>query len=531
MKVAASITAVVGAAILKFVVTPLAKIGDKMLEFKTSKGNTYAWDDDVGLFIPFSPTMKMVLSEISSCDFLSKEHVIERLKRNFEEKEVAFCYDWIKKWQKIKHNDDETQPFQRFDSSYIKKYILRHGLLSLTLGVTEDCNFRCKYCTFSEFYKYTRDHSDKYMDFPTAKKAIDHFFSLLFLGRRFHPVRKPIIGFYGGEPLLNFKLVKKCVEYVDESYHSFEASYGLTTNGSLMDEEKADWLMEHDFSIAISLDGPEEEHNRLRVYRNGNGTFKDVMRNVGYIMRVGYDKINSAPVFDWKSDLFERDDFFKEKGVPSIARVALVNDGKEGCEYFNQFSEEDRLSHLEQVERARNYYFNNLDSRVNEERASFFDKMVGLVPIHELFGSDSIFPPHPIMPFTGSCVPGRKLFVDVKGNFHVCEKVNYAFPIGNVEEGLNFEKIGSLISNYLNHMDKCSNCKVVRQCHYCYVTFMTNGGFLPSSQICEEIELKSRQSFAKTLEIAESNIEFLEKSNSGHRNIKKFFGGKNVFQA
>lgn len=481
-----------------------------MLELETSKGNTYAWDDDVGLFIPLSPTMRMVINEISSCDSLSREQTIERFKGRFEEEEITFCYDWIKKWQKIKRDKEKQLP-QKFDASYIKKYILRHGLLSLTLGITEDCNFRCKYCTFSDFYEYTRSHSNTYMNFFTAKKAIDYFFSLLFQGRRFHPVRKPTIGFYGGEPLLNFKLIKNCVKYIDESYPSFEVSYGLTTNGSLLDEEKAKWLMEHDFSIAISLDGPEEEHNRLRLYRNGEGTFKDVMRNVGYIIGLGYERINSVPVFDWKSDLFKIDDFFKEKYVPSVARVALVNDGKEGCQYFDQFSEEDRLTYLEEVEKARNCYFNNLDQKGNGERVSFFDKMIGLAPMHELFGSDSIFPPHPIMPFTGSCVPGRKLFADVNGNFHVCEKINYDFPIGNVEEGLNFEKIGILINKYLSHMDKCSNCEVSRQCHYCYVTFMMDRGFLPSSRVCEDIELKSKQSFARTLVIAESNPELLEK--------------------
>ncbi len=495
-----------------------------MLEFETSSGNSYAWDDHVGLFIPVSNTMKAVINEISNQKNLTKNQIANILNGLFDKDDISFCYDWYNKWQKISPNVHKSQSELVCDSTYIKSYILRHGLLALTLGVTEDCNFRCKYCTFSDSYDFTRTHSNKYMNFDTARKAIDHFFSLLSQGKKFHPLRRPSIGFYGGEPLLNFELIKNCVEYISKNYHDFGVSYGLTTNCSLMDEEKANWLMEHDFSIAVSLDGPEKEHNRLRVYRNEDGTFRDVMKNVGPIMKTGYDKINSTPVFDWKSDLFKMDEFFKGKEIPIIARVSMVNNGEEGCSYYDQFSEEDHQAYLDQVKRAKRYYYSCLDERRKSGRESFFDKMIGQNSSQELFGCESISQPHPIMPFTGSCVPGRKLFVDVNGTFHMCEKINDAFPIGNVEEGLDFKKIEHVVNKFISHMDNCPSCSVSRKCNYCFVTFMTDKGFLKSSRVCDKVDSRSKWSFTETLEVAELDSEFVENCNSKLKDIKKHFG-------
>lgn len=109
----------------------------------------------------------------------------------------------------------------------------------------------------------------------------------------------------------------------------------MTTNSSLLDKEKADWLMQHNFKLSISLDGPEEEHDRNRVYASGKGTFKDVMKNVSYIMNKEYDRITSLPIYDWKSDLFRLEKFFAREDVPPIAAVNPVVDRGH---YYEQFA-------------------------------------------------------------------------------------------------------------------------------------------------------------------------------------------------
>jgi len=360
-----------------------------MMEFKTFSGTEYAWDGDTGLFVPFSPIMKAVLNNILCNEHSSKEETVEMLRENFSDDEIIFCYDWLKKWERIKHKTGVFEYVLDCSPSRIRRYVLRTGILQLTLGITEDCNFRCNYCVFSDNYEYSRNHSKKYMNFPIAKKAIDYYFSLLEEGKKYNPLRSPSVGFYGGEPLLNFELIKKCVEYIEGEYKNWKTRYTLTTNGSLLDKEKIDWLVVHDFTIAISLDGPENEHNRLRVYSNGGGTYRDVMKNVNIIMNMGYKNVFSLPVFDWRSDLFAMEEFFSRYDVPPVMITNLINDVN-GCRYYEQFTKEDYLAHLRQLEIATSYYFAESNRNLCDERPSFFDKLVGQVPGSILFDATSI---------------------------------------------------------------------------------------------------------------------------------------------
>jgi uncharacterized protein len=84
--------------------------------------------------------------------------------------------------------------------------------------------------------------------------------------------------------------------------------------------------------------------------------------------------------------------------------------------------------------------------------------------------------------------PGTKLFVDSKGNFHICKRANATSPVGDVERGLDFKTIKSFISEYLRHSDKCPSCDLRRACSNCYVPFVDNGMFFYSSEICKEVE-------------------------------------------
>jgi len=440
----------------------LEKMENK-LEFRSEKGNRYIYDDSLGLSFP-----------------------------------ATLLYPaYMEKLEKIKiKNPPEAKAPEPED---VREYDLKNGLLQLTLCLTEDCNFRCKYCIYSENYEYTRGYSHRYLSFETAKKAIDLYFSLLEEGKRYNPWREITIGFYGGEPLLNFKVLKASVEYIKERYPEWNVSYTITTNATLMDKEKADYLMENDFSIAVSLDGPKEEHDRNRVYIDGKGTFDDVMRNVSYVME-RYEKIHSLAVFDWKSDLFKLDEFFSRKDIPQLSNKTLVSTSM-GCSYYNQFTKEDFDNYHRQIEEGWKLYLErraNLEKGYPEEaRPSFFDQFFGLSCSKTIYQNIAMLPSHPIMPYTGSCIPGKKIYVDVDGNLHTCERINETFPIGDVERGLDFEKIAEMMGNYFESLDICGECDVKRMCGNCYCAFATNDGFSKASHIC-----KNQSSVAGSLEDA-----------------------------
>ena len=108
--------------------------------------------------------------------------------------------------------------------------LAEHYMGNLILQVTQQCNLRCKYCAYSGNY-YNRSHTSNRMDFETAKKAIDFYL------KRSEKADQLALSFYGGEPLLEFELIKKCVSYILQRKGDKKILFTMTTNGTLMTED------------------------------------------------------------------------------------------------------------------------------------------------------------------------------------------------------------------------------------------------------------------------------------------------------
>lgn len=118
------------------------------------------------------------------------------------------------------------------------------------------------------------------------------------------------LDFHGGEPLLEFGIIKKALEnYGDEE----KLDFGIQTNGTLLDEDKLDFLIENDVGIGISIDGPREIHNKFRPNLKGNGTFERVRDSIDLMKERDY-RVNIISV-GTKETLKKRKeyvDFLKE---------------------------------------------------------------------------------------------------------------------------------------------------------------------------------------------------------------------------
>ncbi|MFI5350356.1 MAG: His-Xaa-Ser system radical SAM maturase HxsB [Elusimicrobiota bacterium] len=127
--------------------------------------------------------------------------------------------------------------------------------------VTLRCNFKCGYCHASVV---GADRTDKDMTVETARKVVD----LIFESRN----PSLMIEFQGGEPLLNWPVVKFIVAYARAKniQRRRELHFGLISNFSLLDDEKTDFLIENGVSFCTSLDGPEDLHNANRTFLGGN---------------------------------------------------------------------------------------------------------------------------------------------------------------------------------------------------------------------------------------------------------------------
>ncbi len=140
---------------------------------------------------------------------------------------------------------------------------------AICLHVAHDCNLRCKYC-FAGTGAF--GGSRTLMDFETGKRGID--FVLEASGHRNHCE----VDFFGGEPLLNFKVVKDLVIYGKKAAAEKNKTikFTLTTNGVLLDEKVQAYLEQEEISVVLSLDGRPEVHDRMRPYADGRGSYAKV---------------------------------------------------------------------------------------------------------------------------------------------------------------------------------------------------------------------------------------------------------------
>ncbi len=109
-------------------------------------------------------------------------------------------------------------------------WLINNRMESLTLTLTEQCNFRCSYCVYMPKY-LSNTYELKSMTKDIAFKAIDIFMQAS------KQIAEPFIGFYGGEPLLMFNLIKECVDCCKENYPFASIFFDVTTNGLLLEKE------------------------------------------------------------------------------------------------------------------------------------------------------------------------------------------------------------------------------------------------------------------------------------------------------
>ena len=177
-----------------------------------------------------------------------------------------------------------TDNFDTIVKDYRERYhYLFNGVSLHIIHPTKRCNQKCLYC-------HAQSKSDNLkgfdMDLKTAKATVDFIFQ--------SPAKAIQIEFQGGEPLLNFPVVKYILEYSAKmaKKHNKELGYSLVSNLTLMDDEKLEYLMSvKNFGIATSFDGPKYVHDKNRIYLNGDGTYDDVVK---WIKKIKSNKKNGA---------------------------------------------------------------------------------------------------------------------------------------------------------------------------------------------------------------------------------------------
>lgn len=196
-------------------------------------------------------------------------------------------------------------------------------LKALCLHIAHDCNMCCKYC-FAGEGEYSGDRS--LMSFEVGKRALD------FLIEQSGSRKNLEVDFFGGEPLLNFDVVKQLVAYARsiEKEKGKNFRFTLTTNGVLLNDEVMEWANKECYNVVLSLDGRKETNDRMRRTRNDKGTYDLILpkfqkmakeRNQqGYYIRGTYTHYNT----DFANDILHLADM----GFEQLAMEPVVTDPK-----------------------------------------------------------------------------------------------------------------------------------------------------------------------------------------------------------
>lgn len=165
---------------------------------------------------------------------------------------------------------ENGQLFSADDYEQFADRMVSSPLKAMCLHVSHDCNLRCKYCFAGQGIYGGKP---QIMSFEVAKAAID-FLIDKSVGRR-----NLELDFFGGEPLMNFDVVKKTVEYARslEKENGKVFRFTMTTNGVLLDEEIGDFLNKEMNNVVLSLDGRKEVNDAMRPNAGGKGSYDTIV--------------------------------------------------------------------------------------------------------------------------------------------------------------------------------------------------------------------------------------------------------------
>ena len=331
---------------------------------------------------------------------------------------------------------------------YITDFAKRPTVVkALCLHIAHDCNLACQYC-FAEEGEY---HGKReLMSYEVGRKALD--FLVANSGNR----RNLEVDFFGGEPLLNWKVVKQLVEYgrsLEEANHK-KFRFTLTTNGVLLNDEIMEFCNREMSNVVLSLDGRKEINDKMRPFRNGSGSYDMIVPKFqkfaesrgqkNYYVRGTFTRNN----LDFADDVIH----YADLGFQQMSMEPVVADPSEDY----AIREEDIPQILKEYDKLALEYI----KRKKEGRGfNFFHFMLDLT--------------------AGPCVAKRLagcgsgteyLAVTPWGDLYPCHQFvgNEKFLLGNVDTGI--------VNTDIRDEFKLCNVYAKKTCKDCFARFYCSGG-------------------------------------------------------
>ena len=318
---------------------------------------------------------------------------------------------------------------------------------ALCLHIAHDCNLACRYC-FAEEGEYHGRRA--LMSYEVGKKALD--FLIANSGNREHLE----VDFFGGEPLMNWDVVKRLVEYgrSQEEAHHKKFRFTLTTNGVLLNDEVMEFCNREMSNVVLSLDGRKDVNDKMRPFRNGSGSydlivpkfqkFADSRKQMNYYVRGTFTRNN----LDFADDVLH----YADLGFEQMSMEPVVADPSEDY----AIKEEDIPAILKEYDRlALEYIKRKKEGRGFNVFHFMLDLKAGPCVAKRMAG----------------CGSGTEyLAVTPWGDLYPCHQFvgNEKFLMGNVDTGV--------VNTDIRDEFKTCNVYAKPGCKDCFARFYCSGG-------------------------------------------------------
>lgn len=220
------------------------------------------------------------------------------------------------------------------------------------MEVSNDCNLRCIYC-YGQGGSY--GSSRQLMKEEVLIKSLEYCF------QRFEPNQKISIIFFGGEPLINYQLIVKAVDMINDfaERNGNTVSYGITTNGTVINDDIVKLFKHNKFKVTVSIDGGEIIQNKNRPFPHGNGSFGQIKRNVNVMLQNNISLIARITLTKpYIKDLKKSVEDIWEMGINNVTFETVSSTEREP-----NLTEDDLVEFRHQLQTLTDITYNNIKNK------------------------------------------------------------------------------------------------------------------------------------------------------------------------
>jgi len=318
---------------------------------------------------------------------------------------------------------------------------------AIDILISEDCNLACKYC-FVKNGQYRGKSA--LMKLDVGQKSID------FLIQRSGSQKDLFVCFFGGEPLINFKVLENMVCYAIEEgkRNNKQFHFSLTTNGTLLSDEIVEFIHKHHIFVVVSIDGDIHSHNINRPLSGGgdsytilvNGLEKLSQRDISYSARATVSSLTLNKI----SENFEH----------------LISLGFNKIHFENAFAPKGKVfinnkSDIAELKKQYSYMAKIINKIIKADQQCNIEGFP--LPLHRIITKDTAF---------YSCTAGRGyLAIDAKGDIYLCHRLvgDKRFLLGNTVKDTYSSEWSKVIKTKMSVNNK-------RICKKCWARYICGGG-------------------------------------------------------